>query len=209
MSEKAVTDDLRAIWTQKPPTVAEAVKSLRIALNDTQQQFAQRLGLAISTVVRYESIRAPRGAALAKLVYLASDNGLVHISEMFRYAINCEAGLEVQSHEDWIREMGKKIEPHSEWFGEASGRIRGWGYELDDLDSLLTSDLKPKEKVALAVKTVSKLRSEIKMWQDASRARQDELDALLNALVLEVESDDNDVTVNDEPEHPEERIETK
>lgn len=48
-----------------------AVKDLRAALGDTQQAFAHRLGLAISTVVRYELTRSPRGAELGRFYNLA------------------------------------------------------------------------------------------------------------------------------------------
>jgi transcriptional regulator with XRE-family HTH domain len=108
MSEETVTDALRDLWERKPPTVTECVKALRIALDDTQQEFAQRLGLAISTVVRYESTRAPRGVALMKLTRLAGDNGLVHIVEMFRYAISSDAGLELKSLEDRISALKRR-----------------------------------------------------------------------------------------------------
>jgi transcriptional regulator with XRE-family HTH domain len=72
------------VWA---PTITEVVKELRLALGDTQQQFAQRLGLAISTVVRYESTRAPRGPALAQMVKLAIENGFLNIGRRFQLAI--------------------------------------------------------------------------------------------------------------------------
>lgn len=76
----------------KRPTLTEAVKALRVRLDDTQQAFAQRLGLAISTVVRYESTRAPRGKALALLYKLAIDNGMHDVGMMFHMAMISELG---------------------------------------------------------------------------------------------------------------------
>jgi transcriptional regulator with XRE-family HTH domain len=69
------------------PTITETVKALRLALGDTQQQFAHRLGLAISTVVRYESTRPPKGEALNELYQLARRTGLHHIAAMFESAL--------------------------------------------------------------------------------------------------------------------------
>jgi len=48
---------------------------LRAALGDSQQQFANRLQTAVTTVARYETSRPPSGTALADLARLASDIG--------------------------------------------------------------------------------------------------------------------------------------
>jgi len=67
--------------------VTAAVKRLRLALGDTQQQFATRTGLAISTVVRYELSRPPKGEVLEQLKALAEQNGLRDIATVFSYAL--------------------------------------------------------------------------------------------------------------------------
>jgi transcriptional regulator with XRE-family HTH domain len=67
-------------------TVTDAVRRLRLALGDTQQQFAARTGLAISTVVRYELSRPPRGKQLAEFAVLAERNGLHDLARTFAYA---------------------------------------------------------------------------------------------------------------------------
>jgi transcriptional regulator with XRE-family HTH domain len=67
--------------------VSQAVRRLRVALGDTQQEFANRLGLAISTVVRYELTRPPRGKALAQLERLARDFGLKECALVFSNAL--------------------------------------------------------------------------------------------------------------------------
>lgn len=72
---------------RKTPTVPQAVRQLRIKLGDTQQQFAQRLGLAISTVVRYESTRPPRAEVLSRLYKMALENELRDVAAMFNQAI--------------------------------------------------------------------------------------------------------------------------
>lgn len=68
------------------------VRKLRIALDDTQQEFAQRLGLAIATVIRYEHNRPPRAKALAKLERVATAHGLDEFAAVFRQALGDELG---------------------------------------------------------------------------------------------------------------------
>jgi transcriptional regulator with XRE-family HTH domain len=72
--------------------VTEAVKTLRLHLGDTQQSFATRLGLAISTAVRYESTRAPRGRALAQLYDVAKQHGCDAAAQVFHGALAKEMG---------------------------------------------------------------------------------------------------------------------
>ena len=73
--------------SQTSATVRKHVKRLRVALGDTQQSFAHRLGLAISTVVRYEHSRPPNAAALAQFAELATANGLPECAKVFRDAL--------------------------------------------------------------------------------------------------------------------------
>ncbi|HUD74279.1 MAG TPA: helix-turn-helix domain-containing protein [Terracidiphilus sp.] len=80
-------DDVSAKTTNP---VSQAVRRLRLGLGDTQQQFANRLGLAISTVVRYELSRPPSGKALAQLDRLATDHCLDECALIFRNAIRVE-----------------------------------------------------------------------------------------------------------------------
>jgi transcriptional regulator with XRE-family HTH domain len=78
--------------------IMAAVKSLRHALGDTQQGFAHRLGLAISTVVRYESTRPPKGRALEQLAQVAEQAGLDAEAGAFRNALVQELGLTITPH---------------------------------------------------------------------------------------------------------------
>jgi transcriptional regulator with XRE-family HTH domain len=75
--------------------VSEAVKALRLALGDTQQQFAARLNLAISTVVRYELTRPPSGPTLAHFMQLADRNGRTDLASIFQEALSGELGYKV------------------------------------------------------------------------------------------------------------------
>ncbi|MFB3778737.1 MAG: helix-turn-helix domain-containing protein [Bryobacteraceae bacterium] len=69
-----------------------AVRKLREGLGDTQQEFADRLGLAIATVVRYEHNRTPRGKALARLEQAATASGFDQCAALFRNALVDEFG---------------------------------------------------------------------------------------------------------------------
>ena len=79
--------------------ITETVKSLRLALGDTQQQFAQRTGLAISTVVRYESTRPPRGVRLAQMERLARTEGKNEIALALHEALNRELNRPTSGYE--------------------------------------------------------------------------------------------------------------
>lgn len=63
--------------------IKTAVRELRKSLGDTQQQFANRLNLAISTVVRYELSREPKGAVLIQFHQLAVKNNLTELAKVF------------------------------------------------------------------------------------------------------------------------------
>jgi transcriptional regulator with XRE-family HTH domain len=76
----------------KGSQVTAAVRKLRLGLDDTQQGFAQRLGMAIATVVRYEHNRPPSGRALAKLERLATEHGFQEYAAVFRKALGEELG---------------------------------------------------------------------------------------------------------------------
>lgn len=73
--------------------IARTVRQLRLALGDTQQQFAERMGWAISTAVRYETTRAPRGRALADLARMAIARGWDDIASVFRMTLAEELGI--------------------------------------------------------------------------------------------------------------------
>lgn len=77
--------------TQVDPLIA-AVRKLRTAVGDTQPQFAERLGLALPTVVRYEHSRRPRGKVVADMEQIAVANGLDDLASLFRNALSDELG---------------------------------------------------------------------------------------------------------------------
>ena len=56
--------------------VSLTIPKLRQALGESQQQFAQRLNMAIRTIARYETVRPPRALALVQLQRIAEAHGL-------------------------------------------------------------------------------------------------------------------------------------
>ncbi len=78
-----------------PGPTCQAVRSLRESFGDTQQHFAGRLNMAISTVVRYELTRPPKGEVLVRFMNLADANGRTDLAEIFRQTISRELGYEV------------------------------------------------------------------------------------------------------------------
>lgn len=72
--------------------LSSAVVRLRKALGDTQQAFASRLGTAITTVARYETIRPPRGNALVQFTQLAKSKGELELAKVFEDALSEEFG---------------------------------------------------------------------------------------------------------------------
>lgn len=63
-----------------------ALVALRKHLGETQQQFANRLGVAVTTVARYETSNPPRGPVLEKLMKIALDAEMEDVSRMFERA---------------------------------------------------------------------------------------------------------------------------
>ena len=92
--QQAVLEKLRAadpLRNKLHPLIA-AVARLRHELKLTQQEFADRLGIAIATMVRYENNRVPRGKALSRLEALAAANGFEDLAAIFRTALVEELG---------------------------------------------------------------------------------------------------------------------
>jgi transcriptional regulator with XRE-family HTH domain len=72
--------------------LSQAVKALREALGQTQQQFANTLNTAITTIARYETGRPPQGQFLARLAEVASQNNQLKLADVFRGALTRELG---------------------------------------------------------------------------------------------------------------------
>lgn len=74
-------------------TVPEAVRQLRTSLGESQQAFAYRMKAAIRTIARYETVRPPKGKALAAFMQLAASNNLPALESVFNRALRDEIGV--------------------------------------------------------------------------------------------------------------------
>ena len=72
--------------------VMDTVRQTRRAMGLTQSDFAIRLGKSLATVVRYETLRPPKGRTLVKLHEIAETAGLAEFAEVFKAALAQELG---------------------------------------------------------------------------------------------------------------------
>jgi transcriptional regulator with XRE-family HTH domain len=78
---------------QQISPISEAVRSLRVALGDSQQAFAYRMKTAIRTIARYETTRPPKGKALSEFYRVALEVGNQDLATVFRNALTAEMGV--------------------------------------------------------------------------------------------------------------------
>ena len=74
----------------KKPALVQAVLRLRKRLGDTQQQFANRLGMSIRAVANYEKDRRPDPRALSRLLKEAERMRDTDLADTFRAALKEE-----------------------------------------------------------------------------------------------------------------------
>ncbi len=80
--------------TKEPSDASKAVVELRTALKQTQQEFAQTLDTAITTIARYETDRSPRSNALVKLFAVAHYHKLDDLKKRFIKALAADIGVQ-------------------------------------------------------------------------------------------------------------------
>jgi transcriptional regulator with XRE-family HTH domain len=73
--------------------MARAIRRFRAALGDTQQQFAVRTGLSVTSIARYETGWHPRPAVLRQFVTIAEEAQLPAYSAIFERALPEDPGL--------------------------------------------------------------------------------------------------------------------
>jgi transcriptional regulator with XRE-family HTH domain len=69
--------------SRKKSKVSRAVCDLRAKLNDSQQAFSNRMGVALHTISRYETFAPPTGEALKKLAKVADQHELSQLRDFF------------------------------------------------------------------------------------------------------------------------------
>jgi transcriptional regulator with XRE-family HTH domain len=93
--------------SRKKSPVALAVANLRGKLGDSQQDFAQRLGVSITTVAKYETSNPPTGSALVKLADMARASGASGEEMIMRLAY----AAELKERDGVSAEWWDKLEP--------------------------------------------------------------------------------------------------
>ena len=91
------------------PSLAQAVRQLRLALGETQEAFARRLQTTVRTVARYESTAPRSGLVLTRLAQIAASNRQPELAQVFQDALVAEVGEEyVRSTVDFYTETFTK-----------------------------------------------------------------------------------------------------
>jgi transcriptional regulator with XRE-family HTH domain len=138
-----------------PHPISIAVRKLRQALGETQQQFAFRTQTAIRTIARYETTRPPKGKALVQFLELAKANGLREELELFHRALH-EEMLSIMFPENFV---GPRLISARPTMPELHG-------PTTDKDLLLWMQRKPDEFV-----------EELRLWKEISSKARDEVEA--------------------------------
>jgi transcriptional regulator with XRE-family HTH domain len=74
--------------TPEEQEVAEAIKSLREELGESQQAFSNRIGVVVRTVARWELEKPPIGDVLLRLFEISQDAGREDLVQVFAKALN-------------------------------------------------------------------------------------------------------------------------
>jgi len=97
--------------------LASAVRQLRHAYGETQEQFADRLEATIRTITHYETNRPPRGDALVRLWKMARRKSLDEIAHVFNRAFMrdfwrtlTDVGFMEKLYEYLTAVVGKQVE---------------------------------------------------------------------------------------------------
>jgi transcriptional regulator with XRE-family HTH domain len=91
IASEAGRDDLASLFKARFESelkskgeIARAIRQLRMKFGETQQAFAQRAGLSVVSIARYETNAVPSAAILQRLAELAEENGLQDEALIFK-----------------------------------------------------------------------------------------------------------------------------
>jgi transcriptional regulator with XRE-family HTH domain len=109
--------------TAIPCIVSVAVRGLRNSLDETQHQFANRLGTSIRTIARWETRYPPRGKALGALLNLAHNQKQFELALVFDRAQSGKLSvgalaLEVDMLKDRLSQLEQTVGQLTEKMGE-------------------------------------------------------------------------------------------
>src|SRR5215472_6227177 len=82
---------------KKRSEIALAIVDLRSVLNENQQRFSDRLGIALATLARWEiDNRYPSSHYLKEMWYLATEHGRPQLGEVFSKAFFSREGYAIR-----------------------------------------------------------------------------------------------------------------
>jgi transcriptional regulator with XRE-family HTH domain len=166
-------------------TTAKAIQALREGMGLEQQEFANRLGVTVTTISRYEnSRREPTRQVLKKLEEAAEKNGIGYLYDYF--AAKRRAGIisriknsapsgserhipfdEIESWANWLKGIEGQLEEAV--YGKPGGS-NGLEQRLPrELYNTLQDEL---GNIRGAIGTVAYVRDEIQIYIDGSKASQ-------------------------------------
>ncbi|HEX4164338.1 MAG TPA: helix-turn-helix transcriptional regulator [Bryobacteraceae bacterium] len=94
--------------------MAQAISRFRQTLGDTQQQFAHRAGLSVTSVARYETNSPPSPKVLARFVEIAREVNLPAFIEIFENRLEPEEEMDLQDFSavmQLLRRMVERLHP--------------------------------------------------------------------------------------------------
>ena len=122
-----------------PNAVSDSVRQLRESQGLTQQEFANRLGVAITTIARWETIRPPNGKSLAQLYLFAVDHQQYKLAQILHAALANELWSQ-----DRFADLGKLT----------ANVISRWLADL--IEFLGTADMSDRRNVEEAIYTLQR-----------------------------------------------------
>jgi transcriptional regulator with XRE-family HTH domain len=123
--------------TKREQEIANAIRELRKVLNESQQQFSDRLGVTVRTIARYELEAPPhKRAVLAKLGKLAAKAGRPDLSRVF---FEAEPNLAAEAADRAFAAIAEEMETQAALILFLRGAL-GPRFK-DDLDAFLTDSM--------------------------------------------------------------------
>jgi transcriptional regulator with XRE-family HTH domain len=135
--------------------VSETIRGIRLALGETQQQFATRLGVSGVTIAKYETNHVPKVPMLIRLAKLATEQGLHHFSHVLEIQGRSEKQITPSDSLERLRETIKfftSTNPHIESLRLIAAFVLFCSTEKDEkkwakIEDLLEPYLKPVDSI--------------------------------------------------------------
>lgn len=157
---------MKTLKSDSKSAISVAVRALRGALGESQQEFAYRMKTAIRTIARYETTRPPKGRVLAHLKEIAIQNRREDLAEVFAKALAEE--LEVPSFSGFHLDTAPKNLMEEFYVSVMLSMLRNAQYHrlLPKLNKLAAE---PMRECAKRIKAAEEARSVWQQFKDDAR----------------------------------------